>query len=469
MTSRRGKNLAASRSMADSSGPAGYANDSVYHAVEWISNANTGQESFRHKLCEALGLEPARTEIAPSKVLYRPYELARVLLHVEAAAGGSASSTSTGEFLLEIRSEESRAEMESSQTTGGAEAARPVSPVIIMPDRNLAGWALMDSPAIPQLGALVKPQAAEDLLVRAGLLKAGEMFKLFSVSAHDLQRRADLTWHGGANHERYHLTVVNDYEAATAAFNHYQISSWNDPSASGYTVPQYIYYHPELRVLVTKEIPGVPFSRVLTRCVPVQFSEVGTALAALHSLTASPPEIWTPAIELAGLAEDVKRLERALPNLSGRLRKLVRQLEHPPAASCTLRAPIHGSLSCTAIKYDYSAQQGRRIGFENWEAFCVGEPHHDLGRLIADVYAATCLAGMDRKTLHVCIESLLDAYGHAGQVTVDYDALRWQTAVALLRYAASKIMGAVPLGWPLLVDAMVAQAEQAVKAVHNPI
>lgn len=463
MTKGQQNGAPASQRTAVSEDVAGFANDPVHETVEWVCSSNPGQRCFRLQLCEALGLELETVEITAGRILYRPYELGRIAVQVNSKSGGTETQPKSREYMVEIRCRNVFSGDELPRVPDAQHRAGPAAPVFVMPDRNLSAWPLLGSPVVPELAKLVKPGAAEDLLMRAGLLKPGAMEGSLTLQAHDLVEQADLTWVGGDSQERYRLTIIGGSEAAAAASINRQISDWSNSGDCGFAVPQYISYDPGLRVVVLKELLGEPLSQVLTRCVPIQFGEVGMALAALHAQAPLPAKDWTSQAELAGLAEDIRSLERALPNLSGRLRELLRRLETHPAACCNGRMAIHGSLNCKAIRYDYSGRPGRRVGIRNWEALSAGDPHFDLGRLIADLYCETCFGGTGRKALNICVESLLDAYGHARQVAVDYNALRWQTAVALLRSAANKIMGRLPFGWPLLVEATLAQAEHALE------
>jgi hypothetical protein len=128
-------------------------------------------------------------------------------------------------------------------------------------------------------------------------------------------------------------------------------------------------------------------------------------------------------------------------------------------------APIHGNLFGDQILHDETAAPGRRVGFVDWDAWCHGDPHFDLGRLIAHATYAARLSRRPDEGLRSAAESLLDGYRQvAGAGAIDGARLAWQTAAALLLRAKISSLRKLAPGWPRHVALMVAEAERVVKS-----
>lgn len=438
---------------------AGYQGDPVYRTLEWVRDDTLRTSGFRESLCEELNLPADRVVISISNVQYRPFKVAHLVARVSHLISQPGGAPRDLAFLMRISAGSGGIEEDFTHSAGPACGGGAWSPAFRLADRNLCGWKLSDNPYLPELGELLLPGTLQSLLTRAGLSATSDPGKIINLDNSCPSRRADFTWSDARDRQQYRMTVTDSHAAAAASLNHRQISAWEEHGALEFSVPRYRRYSPELNTLITGELPGVPFVHLIAGCGPLQFEEIGMALASLHSLPTAPGEDWSPAAELAKLERDMSEIALALPGLKGRINALIRYLYPPPTICGAGRAPIHGALTLDDIIYDRCRPRGLRVGLREWGAWCTGDPHKDLGTLIAHQLAIGLAMQHDVPMTHFCIEAFLDAYDDANGMQHNNDALRWQIVVALLRRASGSALRQLHFGWPLLVDRLVTQAE----------
>jgi len=150
-------------------------------------------------------------------------------------------------------------------------------------------------------------------------------------------------------------------------------------------------------------------------------------------------------------------VKRALPAIAGRLDAILTQLDPLPVpASCR---PIHGNLFGDQILYDETAPS-RRVGIVDWDAWSLGDPHFDLGRLIAHFRYLGLLKRPPSDAVAQCVAALLEAYEEAGGAPLDRRSLDWHVAVALLLRAKISSLRKLRPGWPRHFDLVVDEAER---------
>lgn len=208
------------------------------------------------------------------------------------------------------------------------------------------------------------------------------------------------------------------------------------------------------------EVPGRPFTRLFAAGRREPFAELGRALAELHAVPTVPWRSWSFAGEHESLARHLEGAKRACPNLAGRIAALVDRLGASTPEGRDGFAPIHGNLFGDQILRDGRARPGRRIGIVDWDAWCHGDPHYDLGRLLAHLVYVARLRDLAPDRVAGATRAFLDGYrAVAGRGAVDRERLTWQLATALLlRAKISSLRKLVP-GWPGHLAQMVTEAE----------
>jgi aminoglycoside phosphotransferase (APT) family kinase protein len=207
------------------------------------------------------------------------------------------------------------------------------------------------------------------------------------------------------------------------------------------------------------EVPGRSFTRVMIEGRARAFTEVGRALAELHQVPAAPMRAWSPQKEYDELQRHMDGAKRALPDLAPRLDRLLHQLARGIPFGGSHYAPIHGNLFGDQILYDEAAEPGRRVGIVDWDAWCYGDPHFDLGRLIAHLLYLARVEGLSQEAVSDAIQAFLKGYREvAGAAAIDPPTLAWHVAIALLLQARISLMRKLVPDWPRHFDIITAEA-----------
>jgi aminoglycoside phosphotransferase (APT) family kinase protein len=152
-------------------------------------------------------------------------------------------------------------------------------------------------------------------------------------------------------------------------------------------------------------------------------------------------------------------VKRALPVLAPRLDRLLDQLAARVPPGDSHYAPIHGNLLGDQILYDETAKPGRRVGIVDWDAWCHGDPHFDLARLIAHLLYLARVEGLSQAAVSEATQAFLNGYREvAGDAAIDPPTLAWHVATALLQHARISLMGKLVPGWLRHFDIMIAEA-----------
>jgi aminoglycoside phosphotransferase (APT) family kinase protein len=156
--------------------------------------------------------------------------------------------------------------------------------------------------------------------------------------------------------------------------------------------------------------------------------------------------------------------------LAGRIGALVDRLGAAMPAGEEGFAPIHGNLFGDQILHDPAAERGRRVGFVDWDAWCHGDPHFDLGRLMAHAVYAGRLGGRSGGSVAAATGAVLAGYRQAsGWDAVDRARLAWHMAAALLLRAKISSLRKLAPGWPRHVALMVEEAEHVIEGSRQPL
>jgi aminoglycoside phosphotransferase (APT) family kinase protein len=225
-------------------------------------------------------------------------------------------------------------------------------------------------------------------------------------------------------------------------------------------VPRLVYYSADLRAMVMDEVPGRPLTEVLRGRRAEPMAEVGRALAELHATPTVPGRAWSFEHEHRELRRHMRGVARALPAQAARLNRLVDGLGASRPGGAAGYAPIHGNLFGDQILYDAKAEPGRRVGIVDWDSWSHGDPHYDLGRLVAHLIFVRRSQGFPGGE-GAAVEALLNGYRSvAGADAIDPQRLHWQIATALLlRVKISSVRKLVP-GWTRHVGLALREAER---------
>ncbi len=327
-------------------------------------------------------------------------------------------------------------------SVGPVEAHVPEAPF------GAAGWRI----ALPELGLELEPEPAESALPAMPRLTGPESSRALleqgiRACAHADMRIAGcrpevLSYKPGSRCTiRYHLTypgeladrgwpatvIAKTYRKESKGRNAYQamVALWNTPLARGdvVTLAEPLAYLPELRVMVQGPIAGdQSLEDLLKAALKVDTPEAYAALnayvlksaaglAALHRSGVRHGQLLRLDDHYAELHDRSARLYAVAPELQGAAEPLLGRLEALAAQILPAAAvPTHGTFSPEQVLVD-----GDRIGFIDFDEFCMAEPALDVGlyrAAIKDIGMNAPGAGADRGARLARLERL-DAIGDA--------------------------------------------------------
>jgi aminoglycoside phosphotransferase (APT) family kinase protein len=178
--------------------------------------------------------------------------------------------------------------------------------------------------------------------------------------------------------------------------------------------------------MVLEPIAGRRLDTLMAGELPAALRGLGAALAALHTRVPAPPRPFTR-LGPERLARSVAVIARGRPDAGGpAARVLAALLERPDHA----RGPavcLHGDANLRN-----AILSGDQVALVDLEDAAAGPAAADLGQVLAGLLTARIRGAIDEKTERALGDALLAGYAHPP----GWDALRWQTAAAVLARVA---------------------------------
>jgi ATP-binding cassette, subfamily B, bacterial len=195
---------------------------------------------------------------------------------------------------------------------------------------------------------------------------------------------------------------------------------------------------PELRLTAQRSVRGdrPASARGVAR-------EAGALVAALQRAQVGSLVVGGPERLLEAAERKAALVEALMPELQGRLRKLVRRLGDSLPAGAAL-VPAHGDFHADQLLLSED-----EITVIDFDQMCLAAPALDIATYAADVVRGR---GGDLDRVEAVLEPLLEGYGERPE------ALDWHLAAAILGRTAHPFQRQVP-GWPERTEEMVATAE----------
>ena len=221
-------------------------------------------------------------------------------------------------------------------------------------------------------------------------------------------------------------------------------------------VPHLLVSAPELNTVIMDHVTGSPLSEFLVDGPLQPLLETGRALATVHRSCLVPGKTRSPIDELKDV-EDLLAIDLApaLPKLASRVIDLVGRLKHQLTQLGELEpVPIHGKLFGDQVLYDPAAQDS--IAIVDWDDLTGGDPHFDLGRLVAHILFDSQMGA--RFNPRTRVAALLEGYERAGGKW-DHERLRWHVAVALLLRGKISLLRCLAADWEASLETIVIEAE----------
>lgn len=419
---------------------AGYRRDSIYQALRWLRRRPAGTGSFAELWAKRAGLPPDGVRTRFDLVNYKPFERAWAV--------------------AEVILPRSRTSLWLHLHIGAGPVHEKRAPVVL-DEHGISAWTIPDAPGLPGLRELLEPERFRALVATVPELRVAGPVPPPELVRYVPAKRALLRWTHPATGRRYWLKqIAGTGTAAAASLDLRELRAWYEHGAFSARVPRLVHYGIEHGVLVMDEVPGMPLTDLMTGRRTEPLIEVGEALARLHATPTVPWREWSFAHEHRQLARHMHGVAQALPALAARIDLLVDHLGASMPQGRAGFAPIHGNLFGDQILYDPTAEHPHRVGIVDWDSWCHGDPHYDLGRLLAHLAFLRRLRGHSRELVQDASHALIEGYRHvAGPEAIDPHRLAWQTATALLLRAKISSVRKLAPGWTRHVALTLDEAE----------
>ncbi|MEM9651176.1 MAG: aminoglycoside phosphotransferase family protein [Actinomycetota bacterium] len=376
------------------------------HAALVELRSDRGRMAIADALTRWTGLK-VQVETAVAWTTYRPHRKGRIVLELTVTIAGGRPEARQMMFVIDPPGSEP-------QPFDGTDLPDDVFPPLRISPWNATGWTV---PHVP------RPAGLADLLRRTTL---ADMLgcSIESVGEPELVRLVPMR-------RSLIRTAVGDGTVFVKSFAgersfHRSVAGLQAACDLPVAVPDLLAVDTERLTFVMRGLPGVELSS-LVGCDDFNkaLHATGTALAGVHQSEAALPCHRSGAAEIEDITQllvaDLAAIE---PRLAGRIEAVADQLTREyktlePVAT----APIHGKCFGDQILYD--ATTGR-IAIVDWDDAKKGDPHFDLGRLIAHL---GFLAATEEQAIR--LGPLLDGY-RKNHSRICPRRLHWHVAAAML-------------------------------------
>jgi hypothetical protein len=443
-----------------------YSQDPVFQAIEKIRNPAAVEPILMETWEHWLGKRPYSLNVNPTLTYYRPFDCSRLVAEMTVVLEEELEPISLHLFFNTFSKQETVLE----QVEMGYQVPIPPDaalPVFAIADWHTVVWTLPHAPCLPEVAALLQPEYFCPLLIAPeDLPEATKNYPAPRIFRYVPFKRAIFTWNSPKNEERYFIKLCTEEEFPKVVDNFTSIYDISD--ALSFSVPVPVVADPKSRTFSMRAVPGDQFTKIMHQTRPEPFARVGRLLAELHSCDLQPETVWTPEKELKKFDKAMAEVKLALPHLcpsldaiADLLTGMAQEIDFPS------NYPIHANLFGDQILYSSD-----RVGIVDWDTLSLGDPHYDIGRLIAHfVY----LAGKERllsNYVRSCVDALLQGYEGAIPWKLDLTCLVWHIATQLLFRGKISALRQLPENWIEHLEFVVAEAEWLIEGcseyVHLP-
>lgn len=430
-----------------------YTSDPVFQSIEQIRTYSAIEPILKEVWSHWLGKQAQSIRVKPILTYYRPFDEARIVAEVTAISEGETDPVLLHLF-FHVFAEPAAARQELEWGYQQAIPPNAVLPVFPISDWQTVVWTLPHAPSLKELSKLLNPDYFCPLLIAPQDLPAAieecpppQLFRYVPF------KRAILTWQNPATDRAYFIKLCQETEFSRVVNNFHQIHvAAKDLS---FVVPQPVAFDPTSRTFSMTALSGEQFTKVMCQTDPQSFMGVGRVLAELHHADLHPETRWTPEKEIRTCDRAMQEVKLALPHLSKSLDRAISQLTAAARdISFSTNHPIHANLFGDQILYSRD-----RIGIVDWDTLALGDPHYDIGRLIAHFVYLAGREQLGRRSVRTCVGALLQGYEAASDWKLDRHCLTWHIATQLLLRGKISSLRKLPLGWQEHLEFVVAEAE----------
>lgn len=427
-----------------------YVNDDPVYCALQLLKGRPGSSAIADAWTRWFGSRPSAITTEPVWTSYRPFRKVRVVLRAKIIAADSTSDEIRVAF--SARSTECAFRSEMTEAPDTDRTAGALSSFVIEPWRANA-WVLPHVPRPAALPELMQQETLESMLPQAANVNGIKMTRFVPFRRALVQFSAD-----GVQYFAKTFDKPDQYVKSAEALE----------SVAGLPVrvPRLAGSAPEMRTLLMDRLSGRELSDYLLAGPLQPLAETGKALASVHRRVDVPSRVRTSRAEL----DDIKQLLHAdlalvQPKLADRVEKTTSTLsswfdrlgEVEPVA-------IHGSLFGDQVLFDPNAKCS--IAFVDWDNYCGGDAHFDLGRLIAHLLFLSILTPGSSPSAR--IDALIAGYRSAGGI-VDPERLSWHVVAALLLRAKISLLRTLASDWERHFGAILDEAEALLAYRRFPV
>ncbi len=430
-----------------------YSIDPVFHAIQKIRNPAAIRPILMKEWGHWLGKQPHSIDVTPTLTYYRPFDRACIIAAITVTEEDKVEPNTVHLFFNAFVD----AEVAHQQVEQGDQIAVPPNaalPMFAITDWQTVVWTLPHAPCLPELTELLQPEyfcpqlaAPSDLPTATEACPAPQLFRYVPF------KRAILTWDSPHTNQRYFIKLCNPKEFHKVVENFQQM--YRQSGHLSFEVPEPVAVDTQSHTFSMRALAGQQFTTVMCQVQPESFVRVGQVLAELHHAPIHPTTVWTATKELTTLREAMAAVKLALPDLSQSIdRTITRLTAIAQDISFPSNYPIHANLFGDQILY-----RAHQIGIVDWDTLSLGDPHYDIGRLIAHF---TYVAGREQlpaKAVRTCIAALLQGYESNVPWSLNPTCLAWHIAAQILLRGKISSLRKLPPGWQNHLKFVVAEAE----------
>lgn len=329
---------------------------------------------------------------------------------------------------------------------------RPLDPIdlpedVLPPMRitpwNATGWIVPHVPQPAALADLLRPETLADVIeCPVETIGEPELVRLVPMRRSLVRTRLGET-----------TAFVKSY-AKHSSFRR-SLVGLRAASELPVSVPELLAVAPDRSTFVMSGLPGVELSSMITRGneLAEALHATGRALAAVHTAEWGLAGFRSGAAETDDIADLlVADLDAIEPRLADRIATLADRLTRAFAMLETVAAtPVHGKCFGDQILYDRSTGG---ISIVDWDDAVLGDPHFDVGRLIAH------LGFLARELDHAVELSPLLAGYRENQGSICPTRLHWHVVAATLLRGKISLLRPLADEWYARLTRLVDLVEQ---------
>ncbi|NJR71108.1 MAG: aminoglycoside phosphotransferase family protein [Synechococcales cyanobacterium CRU_2_2] len=431
----------------------GYARDIVFQAVQKICCPAMIEPILVQAWAHWRGQSPKSIQVRPNLIYYRPGDRARVVTDVIVTLADETAPI-TLQFFFNVFADGAAVNQQVAESDQLAVPPQVALPVFAIEAWQTVVWTLPHAPCLPELNNLLQPEyfcplliSLSDLPTQVEDYPAPQLFRYVPF------KRAILTWHSPKTDRRYFVKLCTEAEFPQVVDHFRQLHQIADRLS--FAVPEVVAADVATRTVSMRALPGEQFTKIMAQLRPATFSQVGQILAELHHADLMPTRGWSAAKELKTAGKAMAEVKLALPHLSKAIDQAIGELTAKAGQIVFSRNyPIHANLFGDQILYT-----PQRLGMVDWDTLSLGDPHYDLGRLVAHlIYLAGCNQ-WERPAVKACITALLASYAAAIDWAIDPTCLAWHITLQLLLRGKISSLRKLPEHWPEHLEFVVAEAQ----------